>query len=271
MTPRWRLAGLGFAAWAFLATMGASESNTYGKLNAALGGALSALFYYGLVYVAFRIAQRVRAGRDPATPEPAPANANVDELSAAHKERVLGGSPPGRWFCDAFGHRWRRAAAWSGMVFLCALCAATTDRPASADSGETADSMSLAWGWRNLAWSGFVALALAGAVGFGIAQRWSFEQWQPVDQLVVLLGGALSWRVWVEREVNGIPSVAATMLATPPVLFALGLILFYWNGATWRLVDQVSVVGFVFAGVILLGVAARRQMHPPPLGTARTR
>ena len=113
-----------------------------------------------------------------------------------------------------------------------------------------------------LAVLGIIGLALALMILVGMISRWTFEQWQTPDQLVISGGlilaagfGLFFWR-W---ERSSVP--LALLPLGVSVVFAAGISFLFLDRVTWAWIDLGAVIVLGGSGLLGLLLASDRDLR----------
>ena len=90
-----------------------------------------------------------------------------------------------------------------------------------------------------------LALGLAALIAYGLSSSLSWSEWQPIGWCVILGGGYLAI-----TAPSGSARGEAWAAAIPALTFFAGYTFFYWELATWQVVDAASICCFLAAAYL---------------------
>ncbi len=85
-----------------------------------------------------------------------------------------------------------------------------------------------------------LALGLAALITYGLLASLSWDEWQPIGWCVILGGGYLAI-----TSPGGNARGQTWAAALPALTFFVGYTVFYWELATWQVVDAASICCFL--------------------------
>ena len=94
-----------------------------------------------------------------------------------------------------------------------------------------------------------LAICLAALIAYGLAASLSWDEWQPIGWCVILGGGYLA-----ATTPGGSAQGEAWVAAAPALTFFAGYTFFYWELATWQVVDAAAICCFLASAFLSLTV-----------------